>query len=392
MSNIEFVLNVLCFCVPIFQDYSKEGEKSWASKETWIDPLSIVIGPKSVILVFSRECKMTKRRSVFVANTRVLLVLVALSLACLCHGYRVGGNGVYSGRRRWRQTKLHQAEEEEGESLLSDEARAKIKAEISSPFRLLRQFIYVGMGAAGGLGTFTAVPQLLFALQDGGDAVGTAVTNIAVDVGAIIGAVVLWDREASGEKAKVERFTEKEKKVSAQLSPSILAEREAEIALLPVEIVFSEKNENVTKIVKFGDLQSKGKQSVIVVAGSQAFVKDAVMSARIEGNELFNANNICVVPVVLAGDAQLDANLGKGFGAKEALLGAPYIGKPAQVNVWEAYLNKEVEAAEQQGELGIVKKGLVLAVNSSGKIVRRGVGLPPWQKLMEEMKGGASKK
>ena len=44
---------------------------------------------------------------------------------------------------------------------LSKEQSAKIKAEISSPFRGLRKFAYIAMGAAGGLGTFTAVPQLL---------------------------------------------------------------------------------------------------------------------------------------------------------------------------------------------------------------------------------------
>ena len=51
---------------------------------------------------------------------------------------------------------------------LQEGLRVKLKEEISSPFRKVRQFIYTGMGIAGALGTVTAVPQLLFAVQDGG--------------------------------------------------------------------------------------------------------------------------------------------------------------------------------------------------------------------------------
>ena len=57
---------------------------------------------------------------------------------------------------------------------ISIEQKAKIKAEVSSPFRLLRKFLFGGAAAAGGLGIFTAVPQLFLAIQDGGDATTTA--------------------------------------------------------------------------------------------------------------------------------------------------------------------------------------------------------------------------
>ena len=215
---------------------------------------------------------------------------------------------------------------------LQEGLRVKLKEEISSPFRKVRQFIYTGMGIAGALGTVTAVPQLLFAVQDGGDAVIGAVGNVAIDVGAAVLAVVLWDRDSAAEKVKLERYTRKEKLLSYQMTPKDKEDRERELSLLPIQIQISEKDENATRIVSLSELQQKGKQNIIIVAGKRDFVKDAVISAKIEGADLFNSKEIYVVPVVLEDD-QLEAALAKGFGApKESLMSAPYIGKPMQVS------------------------------------------------------------
>jgi hypothetical protein len=217
---------------------------------------------------------------------------------------------------------------------LQEEMRVKLKDEISSPFRKVRQFIYSGMGIAGTLGTVTALPQLLFAIQDGGDAVGGAVANVGIDIGTVILAYVLWDKDAQAEKIKLERYTKKEKLLTYQMSATDKEDRERELSLLPVQIQVSEKDENATRIVSVGELQSKGKQNVIIVAGKRDFVKDAVISAKIEGADLFNSKEIYVVPVVLEDD-QLEAAMAKGFGAaKESLMSAPYIGKPTQVSGW----------------------------------------------------------
>lgn len=215
---------------------------------------------------------------------------------------------------------------------LNEGLRVKLKEEISSPFRKVRQFIYTGMGMAGALGTVTAVPQLLFAVQDGGDAVVGAVANVAVDVGAIVLAAVLWDKDSVAEKIKLERYTKKEKLLSYQMTAADKLDREKELSLLPIQIQISVKDENATRIVSLGELQSKGKQNIIIVAGRSDFVKDSVISAKIEGADLFNSKEIYVVPVVLEDD-QLEAALARGFGApRESLMSAPYIGKPMQVS------------------------------------------------------------
>ena len=235
------------------------------------------------------------------------------------------------------------ADVETAEEDLQEGLRVKLKEEISSPFRKVRQFIYSGAGIAGLIGTVTAVPQLLFAVQDGGEAITGAITNVAIDVGAVVLAVVLWDKDAEGERIKLERFTRKEKLLSYQMSSTDITDREKDISLLPVEIQVSEKDENATRIVSLGELQSKGKQNIIIVAGKRDFVKDVVISAKIEGADLFNSKEIYVVPVVLEDD-QLDAALAKGFGApKESLMSAPYIGKPMQVSISSLKLNDAIE-------------------------------------------------
>ena len=75
------------------------------------------------------------------------------------------------------------------------------------------------------------------------------------------------------------------------------------------------------------------------MTGKKAFVKDAVISARIEGVNLFTEYNTMVVPVISEQEEQLDdidKKLSKGFGTaagKEEMLSAPYFGKPMQVSI-----------------------------------------------------------
>jgi len=257
----------------------------------------------------------------------------------------------------------------------------RLKEEVSSPFRLLRKFVYSGAGLAGAIGTITAIPQLIIAIQDNNDKITDAITNIGIDIGAIVGSVLLFIQDDKNEKEKLERFAIKERE-QYQLSKDDIKEREKEISLLPVEIIFSEENENITRIVSIANLQSNGKQNVILVGGSQSYIKDCLISARIEGNDLFTQKNTYVIPVVIGND-QIQSKT--GFGSKDEYMTAPYIGKPTQVNIWQNYLLKEIQLAEKQGGNNVLKQGIVIAIKQNGVIQRRGLGLPPWKTLVEEM-------
>ena len=323
-------------------------------------------------------CKMRRLVQVFVC------VLLLLSGRCCAWAPRPSSSA--SATRLWAQPPAP------GTPPAGRDPR--LLSEVAAPFRLLRLFVYGGTGAAGAIGTFTALPQLLFAVQDGGDAVGTALTNVGIDLAAMVGAVFLFDKERSIEAASVARLAERERRAVGKLPSAEVQAREAELALLPVEIIFSNNNENATRIVSLQDLQSKGGQNVIIVAGPTSFVKDAVLAARVEGTELFNTNNVYIVPVVLNAEqlADAEAAASKGFGSGSgsgggagSILSAPYIGRPTQMPVWERYLSGEIRVAEVQGAKNVAKEGLVLAVDKAGKVVRRGLGQPPWKSLVDEL-------
>jgi len=277
----------------------------------------------------------------------------------------------------------------------------KIKEEIASPFRRLRQFLYVACFMAAGLGFVTAVPTLIIAIQrdSGSEVISTTLTNVGIDFAGVVGGLALFIREGKDEQEKLQRFAEKEQRKSTRLTDSDIADRSKEIARLPVEIIFSEKDDSATKVVSFGDLQEKGRQNIVIVTGKRSFVKDALISARIEGNELFNSKNTIIVPVVFDDKQLFDSNEfapKNGFGVpqekenadKEKLLEAPYIAKPAQITVWERYLAKEIGLAQKQGAKDVLKQGLVIAVRRTGEVNRRGLGLPPWKNLVNDLEIG----
>ena len=287
----------------------------------------------------------------------------------------------------------------EGNSVM----QAKLQEEMSSPFRKVRQFIYIAFGLGGGIGLFTALPQLSMAFSTDDADITNAIVNVFIDLGGLLGAIFLWRVEGAAGDEKVETFIEKTKAEGFKMDKSESNEREVEISNMPVEINFSESNAEEKRIVRFGDLQSKGNQHLIVIAGSEEVVRDAVLSARIEGTDLFSMKDTMVVPIVFdgvsyddspeSGPTQLATReaevIMKGFGAKQSILDAPYIGQPTQLNVWRKYLTKEVDQAKAQGTPDILDQGLVLAVRRDGKITRRGVGIPPWKSLIEELEASS---
>lgn len=293
-------------------------------------------------------------------------------------------SNVNNGERRNVMKVYETSEEGEGPTnALGDDSLAKLKVEASSPFRLLRQFIYGAMFAGGGVGTVTQLPQLIQAFQNDGDKVN-ALINVGIDSGAVIAGVFLWKSESDKAKIKLEAFTEKQNQISGTEAQA----RENILGMLPVEIQVSEQNENSTKIVSLNDLNLKGMQNVIIVAGDEKFVKDTVISARLEGNDMFTSKETMVIPFIVGVvENQLDSKESKGFGNKqESLMSSPYIAKPQQLTVWEAFIQKEIEMAENQGTKDAAKQGIVVAIKKTGKVVRRGIGMPPWKIVVEDFK------
>jgi VIT1/CCC1 family predicted Fe2+/Mn2+ transporter len=68
---------------------------------------------------------------------------------------------------------------------LSREQYGRLKAELKTPYRGLRQFIYVTFGASGLIGAFVFVAQVA-----AGHEVTTALPNLALQIGVV--ALMVW--------------------------------------------------------------------------------------------------------------------------------------------------------------------------------------------------------
>jgi hypothetical protein len=70
---------------------------------------------------------------------------------------------------------------------LNPEQYARLKAEMKTPYRGLRQFIYFGVGASGFIGAFVFFFQLI-----AGRNIDSALPNFALQVGIVALMVFLW--------------------------------------------------------------------------------------------------------------------------------------------------------------------------------------------------------
>lgn len=80
---------------------------------------------------------------------------------------------------------------------LDPEKYARLKAEAKNPYRGLRQFLYLGLGASGFIGAVVFLAQLA-----AGRDVSTALPNFALQIGVVTLMVWLFRRDKQGEKKK----------------------------------------------------------------------------------------------------------------------------------------------------------------------------------------------
>ncbi|MFM7559464.1 DUF3493 domain-containing protein [Cylindrospermopsis raciborskii] len=72
--------------------------------------------------------------------------------------------------------------------MLDPNIKNRLKAEIASPYKGLRQFIYIGMGASGLIGAFVFFFQILAGRNQ-------ALPNFALQIGIVAIMALLWKWE-----------------------------------------------------------------------------------------------------------------------------------------------------------------------------------------------------
>ena len=129
---------------------------------------------------------------------------------------------------------------------------------------------------------------------------------------------------------------------------------------------------------------------------------EALVKAQILG-ERFAKQNVLIVPVPLESVAEMreSSAMAKGFG-RDTAMDKPYVAQAVGCNndaegeldggEWSEYVERELEAAAAQSKqsIGALKQqGFVIVARRDGKIVRRGLGAPAWDMIIEDLQSKA---
>lgn len=278
----------------------------------------------------------------------------------------------------------------------------KLKEEAENPFRTLRLFLYGAAGANAAIGGFTSLAQLAGTLGDAPSALplDQVTQNLAVDFGVVAFAAALYRFDTAAAQVNRDAAAASAQGAKTRLSKDDMAAREAVLAGLPIEVVVGGAGE--TKRAAVAEVQAGAKQSVVVLAGDKAIIKESLLKAKLLGDR-FAKQNVLVVPYQLGskggGGANNQAN--KGFG-RATWEDRPYVAQAVREDAseeekdqvgnaetgWRAYIDDELEAAAVQAGISVADlaaQGIVIVANKEGKIVRRGLGVPKWEIVISDL-------
>ncbi|CAM9929654.1 unnamed protein product [Pylaiella littoralis] len=281
----------------------------------------------------------------------------------------------------------------------------KLTAETKTPFRTFRIFIYGAFGFSALIGGVTSLSQLAATLseQPGALELQKVLINLLVDFGVMAAAAFCYNFETSqqeGLEQVEEANREKRRKLKAtKITSDVNADRVKKLRTLSVKVPGSGTGPELegAKEAPVGVLMDEAKQSFCVIAGGKEFIRDSILSAMLAKNQIFPSLNILVVPVEMgvAGDGKGPKGLAKGFGdSSMSYEEQGYVAAPVNEDDWRALMTEEFEAAERQGVVAKSsgKDGIVLLVSKKGKVLRRGVGVPAWKMIRDDVDPPPDKK
>ena len=262
---------------------------------------------------------------------------------------------------------------------MGNEGFAKLRAEASSPFQLVRTFLFGGLAAGASLGVIVSTARLLAAFGGVYELEETLKTfGINVVCLAVLGA--LFVRELQSRDKSVQ-----------------MAAKEEDLAMLQVSV--SKDGERSVPLAAF-----RGMYRPIIVAGSKGQVKKSMSQAARYSNEL-TARGIVVIPVVLntedidekieqlksdpsfATSSEKDAAQ-KGFGSPAKATSSDSVTMP-ESKKWKLLPYDVDEWRKWIQGLGIDDSGakteIYAQIQLDGVVRSSGIGAPPFEKLLEDI-------
>ncbi|CAB1098257.1 unnamed protein product [Ectocarpus sp. CCAP 1310/34] len=273
----------------------------------------------------------------------------------------------------------------------------KLKAETKTPFRTFRIFIYGAFGVSALIGGITSLTQLAATLSDqpGALELQKVLINLLVDFGVMAAAAFCYNFETSQqedlEQVEAANREKRQKLKATKITSDVNADRVKQLRALSVKVPGSGNGAELegAKEAPVGVLMDEAKQAFCVLAGGKEFVRDSILAAMLAKNQIFPSLNLLVVPVEMevASDGKGAKGLAKGFGTSLSYEEQGYVAAPVDEDGWRALMREEFEAAERQGVVAQSsgKDGIVLLVSKKGKVLRRGVGIPMWNIIRDDV-------
>mmetsp|Transcript_6082 Transcript_6082/g.9128 ORF Transcript_6082/g.9128 Transcript_6082/m.9128 type:complete len:245 (+) Transcript_6082:27-761(+) len=174
--------------------------------------------------------------------------------------------------------------------------KSKLAAEISTPFRTLRLFVYGAFGGSALIGGLTATTQLAASIANRPDSLplSKCLTNLGVDFSVVAFCIFCFNFETGKQRELQERKkieSEKNKiKKEAAISEQTNEARVDKLRALNVRILRDRTSDEKIP-ANVGTLMQEAKQNVVLVAGERVMVRDALLRAM-TNTEIFTSQNV----------------------------------------------------------------------------------------------------
>mmetsp|Transcript_39226 Transcript_39226/g.50698 ORF Transcript_39226/g.50698 Transcript_39226/m.50698 type:complete len:329 (+) Transcript_39226:125-1111(+) len=249
--------------------------------------------------------------------------------------------------------------------------KIRLREETEYPFRKIRMFLFGSSIASATVGLFISSTRLLAKATgiQGPQETTELLQNIGIDLGVIVICAVLLRNDFIAQAKILERLAQG-----------------ARIAGLRVRAQFGE-GQKAFSLADFRRDRGQDKRLAIFV-GSTELVQESLASSNPLSERLIK-NDLLAIPVAVSFD---DNNKVRVTGAESTLeeaLGQKHVALPTSINLWQEWVESEVEVAQSQG-IDVAKKGLTFIIKKNGRVGQRAVGCPPWQVFIGDVENRAS--
>jgi hypothetical protein len=262
--------------------------------------------------------------------------------------------------------------------------RQILKEETEAPFRKVRYFLYLSLGAAAALATLITGTSIL--AVNGGVREGNLpelYQNLGINLLGLPVIAYFWRRDVQGQQSLLQRI-----------------EKGGSLARLKLKI--EEEFSGDDQVVKLSDLRrDRGiEKRVIIVAAPRELLKDSLQSTASMFASLVQSECM-IVPLAISTSAPgsekdgytltsitLDSLFESAGDEEEEAGGKPpitsYIGMPIQMQSWNSVIKGEFQTALDQNP-DALSKGITLIIKKNGKVGSRRFGVPIWESITDDI-------